>query len=295
MLHGHTRGNMNISIKMLLLACLFFASSPGIAQKVRLESPAGNTMIADYLAGKNDKNPVLILHGFLQTHNFSTVSRLATALNEYGYTVLSPSLSLGISNRKQSLSCEAVHTHSMDSDAAELGQWIQWLYKKTAKPVTLIGHSAGGPTMLKYMEDSRASLVGQTILISLSYYASGPVANETAEHAKIARKAIRQGADPLYSYALSYCKSYPTSASTFLSYYDWDRKKVSSVVKAFNDKITIIIGTGDKRIDDDWLNLLQNQDTHVIPVEGANHFFDQAHEFDLLDAIETVLAGKKDQ
>ncbi|MCW9048671.1 MAG: alpha/beta hydrolase, partial [Gammaproteobacteria bacterium] len=157
---------------------ILLISSTAIAQPVQLKN---NNLImnAEYLEGTNTQNPVIILHGLLQTHQFTTVSRLATALNEAGYTVLSPSLSLGINNRKTSLSCEAIHTHSMDSDSDELKLWIDWLNEKSGKDINLIGHSAGGPTVLNYLETHNANLIKKVILISLSYYATGPTANET--------------------------------------------------------------------------------------------------------------------
>jgi len=246
-------------------------------------------MSANYLKGSNDANPVLILHGFLQTNEFSTVDRLTTALNDSGYTVLNPTLSLGLSNRKQSLSCEAIHTHSMDSDSGELSQWINWLQNKIGKKVTLIGHSAAGPTMLNYLEKYNQKQINHVILISLSYFASGPEANETKEHAKIARAHVRSGSKKLDTYKLNYCQTYPAFGKDFLSYYEWNTDKVSQAVGKFNDKISIIIGTSDKRIDPDWRTQLSSKYNNVIAIEGANHFFDQAYEFDLTDTIEDLL------
>ena len=172
---------------------LLLVSTDGISEDDRLTTSTGNEIVADYLAGTTDTNPILLLHGFLQTNEFSTVSRLATALNDSGYTVLNPTLSLGISNRKQSLACEAIHTHSLDSDAAEVGQWVDWMYKKTGKPVILVGHSAGGPVILKYMEDYNSRYVDNTILISLSYYNSRLTAEKNREGEQRAVVAVNNG------------------------------------------------------------------------------------------------------
>ena len=280
--------------QLILIATLSLLLSPAlcIAETIKLKTDDGKVMVADYLPAADDAEPVLLLHGFLQTREFSTVNRLATSLHESGYSVLNPTLSLGLNNRNQSLSCEAIHTHSLDDDSRELQQWITWLKQKIGKPITLIGHSAGGPVMLKYVQDNNAQHINHLILISLSYYASGPVASETRELADKARKAIRNNSDPLDSYALSYCKTYPTYASAFLSYYDWNRQKVSSVVKQYNKLTSIIMGTADRRVDNDWRELLESQHSHVIPIQGANHFFDQAFEFDLLDTIENLLQEK---
>ncbi len=273
--------------------CLILFVMPVLAESIKLTNASGNVISAGFSQGSNSASPVLVLHGFLQTSKFSTVSRLLTSLHDIGYTVLSPTLSLGISNRKQSLSCEAIHTHSLDTDADELKQWIEWLYKKTGKPVTLIAHSAGGPVILKYMEDSDAKYVNHSILISLSFYNTGIYANENNEYAEKALKAINSGTNPLDTYALSYCKTYPTDARAFLSYYNWNRVKTSAVVNKFSDRVSIILGTGDKRMDDEWKKQLQEQHKNITLIEGANHFFDQAHEFELTDAIEELLSEKQ--
>ena len=276
----------------LLWLCSFFVIPMGFAEPVELVTEQDHLVVANLLTGTNDKNPVLILHGFLQTREFPTVSRLATALNEAGYTVLNPSLSLGINNRKKSLSCEAVHTHSLEMDAGELALWVEWLSKKTSRPVTLIAHSAGGPVVLKYLEEYNAKQVNHAVLISLSYYAESKTTNEKKSHAQQALRAIKKKANPLDTYSLNYCKKYPTFAKNFLSYYNWNKEKTSLVVSKFNNIISIVLGTDDKRIDGDWKKQLQSRHNNVVKIEGANHFFDQAYEFDLTDAVENILKEK---
>ena len=278
---------------LLSVFCLTLLATPVLAESIKLKNASANIITADFSQGSIDASSVLVLHGFLQTSKFSTVSRLVTSLHDNGYTVLSPTLSLGINNRKQSLSCEAIHTHSLDEDADELRQWIEWLYKKTGKPVTLIAHSAGGPAILKYMEDSDAKYVNHSILISLSIYNAGLYSNENNEYAEKARKAINDGTNPLDSYALNYCETYPTDARAFLSYYNWNKAKTSEVIGQFNERISIILGTGDKRMEDEWKKQLHEQHMNVVLIEGANHFFDQAHEFDLTDAIEELLSERQ--
>jgi len=272
--------------------CLYIYASSASSEIIKLSSASRQAIEAEYLSGTNNGSPVLLLHGFLQTNKFSTVSRLAATLHESGYSVLNPTLSLGISNRKQSLACEAIHTHSLDTEADELGQWIQWLHKKTKKPVILIGHSAGGPVILKYMQDNNAKYIKHSVLISLSYYASGPTANETEAHAEMARAALNNDTNPIGTYALNYCKTYPTYARSFLSYYQWDRDRVSDAVGQFENRISVIIGGEDKRIDGDWHQKLKSIYSNITVIDGANHFFDQAYEFELTDTVEEILAQK---
>ncbi len=281
--------------KLFFLFIASFSTSFSFAESVQLTTASNKKVIATYLQGDDNSNPVLILHGFLQTKEFPTIERLATSLNDSGYTVVNPTLSLGLSNRKQSLPCEAIHTHSLDSEAEELGQWIEWLYEKTGKPVTLIGHSSGGQVILNYMENSNAKFVNHSILISLSYYASGPEARENKSHAEKAQSAIKQNSNLLDTYALNYCETYPTYARNFLSYYNWNIDKTSSMISKFNKQLSIILGTGDKRIDNNWRQQLQNIHSNTHLIEGANHFFDQTHEFDLVDTVEMLITDNTKQ
>lgn len=275
-----------LTILIILLSCL---SSVLNAEIIELKNDKSKTIAASYLKGSLDTSPVLLLHGLLQTREFSTISRLATSLNESGYTVISPTLSLGLNNRNKSLDCEAIHTHSLESDADELKVWIDWLQKKTGKKVTLIGHSAGGPVILNYLSRFDTASINYSILISLSYYASGPSASETKLHAEKARRALQSNPRKIDQYALNYCKTYPTFASAFLSYYNWNTEKVSKVVGQFHEKISIVIGTADKRIDSEWRKHLNKKYNNVISIDGASHFFDKAYEFDLSDEIESLL------
>lgn len=284
---------MRARLIVYVLCGLAIWSSVANSETVKLINSSKKIIEADYLRGTNNGDPVILLHGFLQTNEFSTVSRLANTLNEYGYAVLNPTLSLGLSERKQSLACEAIHTHSLSTDAEELGLWVDWMYEKTNKPVILIGHSAGGPVILKYMQSTNARHIKHSILISLLYYASGPSANETEEHAKTAREIINQGSNAIATYALSYCETYPTYAKSFLSYYVWNREKVSATVGQFESKISVIIGGDDKRIDSDWQKDLKMKYDNISVIDGANHFFDQAHEFELTDNIENILENLK--
>ena len=275
--------------RILVSFFLYFASTQVSAEIVELETAEKRTAQASFLQGDNDANPILILHGFLQTREFPTVERLANSLNESGYTVLTPTLTLGLSRRKQSLACEAIHTHTVQKDTDEIARWVDWLHKETGKKVRLVGHSAGSITLLNYLDTYKKENIENAIFISMSYFSESPGSYESVEHAQLAKAEVAKGYNPMGNYALSYCKLYPTTAKAFLSYYEWNRQKVAQLAATHADMIKVIIGTGDKRIDADWKDQLKQNMVSVTAVEGANHFFDQAHEFDLLEAIEGLL------
>lgn len=267
----------------------FFVPALVVAEIVQMRNHDGSIISAEYLAGDNGAKPILILHGFLQTNKFPTVSRLATALNESGYSVLTPTLSLGINKRNKSLACEAIHTHNMKSDTQEISLWVNWLNSQTGKPVNLIGHSAGSLTLINFLHLPAKAPVDKTILISLSYFGEGLFSNETMEDAQRAYIDTKNGFNPLGTYAISFCKVYPTRALDFLSYYEFNRDKVAKLVSKYAENVSVIIGTDDLRADKNWRMYLKENDINVISIDGANHFFDQSHEFELFDKVESLL------
>jgi len=245
------------------------------AELVYSEVRPGITASAHYTPGDEEAVPVIILHGFLQTHSFHTVQRLHDSLAESGYALLSPNLSLGIDKRKQSLSCEAIHTHDLDMDVGELAHWVEWLHRKHGKPVVLIGHSAGGVVITRYLETKPESPVNRGVLVSLSYL-------------KGSDKGKAMG--PLGDYKLGFCETYPSPPAAFRSYVDWDSSKMLQALQNAHGRVSVILGTADERIGKDWRGLLTEGGVRIVNIEGANHFFDSAHEFDLLEAVEEVLS-----
>jgi len=278
---------MSKTLKPIILMLLFL---PGLvnAQEIELETSERYIASANFLEGEADKKALLILHGFLQTRNFSTVKRLGDTLHESGFSVLSPTLSLGLHRRRQSLPCEAIHTHSIQTDAAEIKQWVDWLTEKTGKKPTLIGHSSGSITLLNYLDIYGTDGIEKLILISIS-----PFTNEITpvdeKNLKWARDDLNSGYDSLYTYKLSYCDTYPSTSSAWLSYKQWDQEKLGELTVKYSDLIDVIIGTNDNRLSMEWRDLLQSKGVNISFIEGANHFFDQAHEFDLSDTMESLL------
>ncbi len=257
----------------LLLGLLFVSSAR--AELVFSEVRPGIAASAKYASGEPDAAVVLILHGFLQTHDFYTVRRLHESLAESGYTVLSPTLSLGIDKRKQSLDCEAIHTHGLADDVAEIEHWVSWLNDKHQKPVVLLGHSAGGMVMTRYLESNPEATVGHSILVSLSYLRGVDKGKQTG---------------PLGEYKLGFCEKYPSPPAAYRSYVEWNAGQMLSALRNAGPKVSVILGSSDERIREDWRDMLTSSDVQITNIEGANHFFDSEHEFDLLDAVEELLA-----
>ena len=266
--------------RWLLLAWALAGSVPGWAETWRLQAQPGVSATAEYRPGEPDRDPVLILHGFLQTRDFSTVSRLAETLADDGYPVLTPTLSLGVPDRRQSLECEALHLHRLDDDVAELHRWVQRLHRATGRAVTLIGHSAGGHVITRYLAEHRDAPLRRAILISIVPPEGAPPAG--GEPADL---------EAMADYRLGYCQRYPTTPRAFHSYVDWGPDRMLTAMLDSPVPVHVVLGGADERIRPVWRERLRSGGVELKVIPGANHFFDSEHEFDLVERVEAVLDG----
>ena len=271
-----------------LVALLIVVSATAHAGSARMELTVDDGLVAEaeYWPGAADKPAVLIVHGFLQTHEFPTVRRLAESLADEGYSVLTPSLTLGISRRQQSLACEAIHTHSMQQDVAELRAWTGWLAERAGKRPIVIGHSTGGLQLVAMLESSPSLPVDRIVMVSLVHLADGQ-----AERAYRQARADRDVDEhQLQRYAISYCREYVTTPGRLLSYLEWGADRLSRALQRMPVPAIAIIGEQDGQVDPGWLTTLREDGVQVRLVAGADHFFDLEYEFDLLDEVVLVIS-----
>lgn len=278
-------------LQQLLWFILLSAINSAQAELISLQSAEGIEVSAEYKAGEKARPLIIFIHGFLQTREFPTVKRLSDSLYETGFSVLSPNLSLGISNRLKSLSCEALHLHSLNAEVDEISHWVKWAKSKEYKEIILLGHSAGAVAVTAYLSRRVDPVVKKTVLINVTYYGPGrPASYESVIHARRANKAVKMGNKGIENYALAFCEKYPTTAENFLSYYNWSKRQVLQAINTTTVETHIILGDSDQRLGVQWVNDLMASDGRAIIISGANHFFDREHEFDLLDAVENILS-----
>lgn len=269
---------MRIYLFCLLISFFPAAAHAEIAQQ---EMRPGISASAEYLAGERSKPAVLLLHGFLQTREFSTVAMLARGLQDEGYSVLSPTLSFNIPNRTQSLACEAVHKHNMEDDVAEIGRWVTWLKSRGHRSIVLVGHSFGSLQLLAYLsakpDSAVKAYIGASLIEAQIGTANRPALIEQLEN----RVHGKQRA--LVTQTLSFCKKYPSTPEGLLSYARWDQARVLAALRQSPVGVNLIMGEEDNMLERSWLKALQHMQAPMAIVKGASHFMDGAHEFDLLE------------
>lgn len=275
---------------LVFAGLVLFASLPGHAENLRLRSPDGKVLNAEYLRGDVQRPALLVLHGFLQTNEFQTTQSLISNLSMLGYTILGPNLSLGVSGRRQSMQCQAPHNHSFEDDLGEIDFWIGWLRRQGHAGVILVGHSWGSQHGLGYMEAHPEAPVAAVIAISLVRAEQTPVVRARQISAAEARATRRDRS--LKPYALSFCKKFMATPESYLSYARWDDARVLESLARLKHRrlpVHIIVGSKDNRIDDAWVRELTSA-AQVAVIDGANHFFSSVHEFDLSDRLEEILS-----
>jgi pimeloyl-ACP methyl ester carboxylesterase len=265
------------------LLCLLLSLFPAIGHAViaKQEMRPGITASAEYLIGERSKPAVLLLHGFLQTREFSTVATLARGLQDAGYTVLVPTLSLNIPNRTSSLACEAVHHHSLDQDVEEIGRWVGWLKSRGHASIVLLGHSFGSMQLLAYLDRQPDAAVrgyvGASLIEAQVGTTSRPILIAELEN----RASSKQRT--LVTRTLSFCRKYASTPEGLLSYVRWDQTRVLDALKRSPVEVKLIMGDADEMLGHGWLKALQHVQTPMVIVRGASHFMDGQHEFDLLE------------
>ncbi|MDM8548349.1 alpha/beta hydrolase [Candidatus Venteria ishoeyi] len=279
-----------VFFRSILITLLVFYSTHSAAKVIELKLQSGLTATASYLEGEADKPLVLLLHGFLQTREFPTVENLATTLNDSGYPVLLPTLSLGIDRRNSSLSCEAIHTHSIPEANSEIQQWTDWLItQKKYQNIIWLGHSLGSLQLLAaHSEKSRPEVKG-LILLSLVYLGQNmdkPTLLKLKTQAAQSGKMENESPMP---YQLSFCSRYVALGKSWLSYMQWSAAYTAAQFSQLNIPVFLLMGSQDKRIHPEWIQKLANTEISVQTIIDANHFFNGAQEFDLHNEVETIL------
>lgn len=270
-----------------VFSCLTLAgSSPALAgTAVETKLPTGKIATADYHAGVPAKPAILILHGFLQTRAFPTVANAGEALATVGHTVLVPTLSLGVSRRAQSLPCEAVHSHTMSEDIAEIDTWARWLANRGHSRIVLIGHSFGSVQLLEYLNRRPSPAVAKALLISLTDVEVKQDAKLRGQIGQDLRARIARKDNSLAEIEFGHCKRYVAPPAALLSYLAITRDSILRGLRKPSVPVEVLLGSADDRMGADWADKLAARGVAIRIIDGANHFFDNQHEFDLQDAL----------
>lgn len=290
MIIGHRQGK---NLWKIILLIAFLLPHPGHGETVESKLSSGIIVTADHRQGRAELPAILLLHGFLQTRDAPPMSRLGDTLAESGYSVLAPTLSLGVSRRARSLACESVHTHSMEDDVKEIDHWVNWLAAKGHTNIVLIGHSMGSLQMLAYLTMRPPHpAIAKVILTSLI----PPHIDQKERDQALGKPPLSDegSGQSLGRYTISYCKkSYVASPRAYISYAEWTREQALDALGKTRIRPEVILGGKDRLIGPDWPEKIRSRGIAVTVIGEAGHFFDGAHEFDLSDSVEASLKSSR--
>jgi len=280
-----TKRNKRLILLITILLVLISTPLTGTASIQEITLKNGLVATADFRQGKPGKPALVVLHGFLSTRNFLTVSSLIESLAGDEFTVLAPNLSLGVNRRNKSLACEAIHTHDIDADIAEIDQWVTWLQGFGYKDIVLVGHSYGSLHGLLYLEKHPEKHIKKLVAASLVDVEHVVGKEKSQAQIQTALAQIKMHDKGLHEYQVSYCKKFISPANTFLSYASWSQEKILSTIAQVHSPLEIILGGKDKRMGENWPDLLRKNGVKLSVIEGANHFFNNEQEIDLLESV----------
>jgi pimeloyl-ACP methyl ester carboxylesterase len=247
--------------------------------------PNGLHVTADYRKGPENKPAVLLLHGFLTVHTFSLIQKISDELSDNNYSVLAPTLSLGISKRKATLACDALHLHNMKNDMEELHWWMQWLVKRGHDNIILLGHSTGALQIIQFANQYPMQQISRVVSISLIPLGRHDQPRFARSIAR-ARQLVSDGDRGINPFTMAYCDdNYSSPAADYLSYAEWDNRTLLTAIKNSKHDIKIIMGGADDSAYEGWTEEMQAAGARVSIVAGANHFFGSGHEFELYDKL----------
>ena len=200
-------------------------------------------------------------------------------------------MSLGVNRRKQSLACEAAHTHTMDDETGEVAFWINWLSSRGYKDIVPVGFSStGNISLLLYNIQTPHPSIKKVILTSFN-----PVHINQAERLKLqtgaGRKSHAQGGK-IARYSVGYCKNnFSSTLNTYLSYSAFVDDKILDLISHSTVPLEIILGSADTVLPVNWQAkiIARNPRARISVVNKANHFFEGTTELDLADNVETIL------
>lgn len=276
----------------LLLSLIVLMCFPAWADIVELTLPNKLVARAEYQPGQRNKPAILLIHGFLQTHEFPVIHHLNESLQSAGYSVLAPTLTLGISERKQSLACEALNTHSQSDAMDEIGAWVKWLKTRHAGGIVMMGHSFGSMEAFIYAVEKRDPAIRKIVGVSILEGRLAATGAEKDRQLAELRALAKSGSRKMVVRPFSFCQKYRSTPSGLLSYLEWTPERILREVNRSRLPITFIMGGKDDRLGPGWIEKLEKTRARVHIIKGANHFMDGEYEFDLQDL---VLAELKSQ
>jgi len=245
---------------------------------------------------------VLLLHGTLTHKGRSTYMALQQNLAEQGISSLSINLSFGLSDRDGEYDCAVPHTHKHTDALDEVGVWLDWLEKKGANKVTLMGHSRGGNQIAWFATERDRSSIANVVLWAPATGKQQSHQDYEARYGKAVKPILDQanqqitagkGKALMTGIDFIYCEQAQVTAEAFVDYYTLKPQfDTPTLLKSAKKPTLVIIGSDDDVVADlpgaiEALGDLAKVKT--VTIDGADHFFMDFYNEDSATAVAEFL------
>ena len=222
--------------------------------------------------GVKPRVAVLWLHGLFQTHQMrEPISQQREFWVSEGYPVLSPTLTLGVNDRKESYDCSYPLDHPYELNIKEIKEWVRWLRDQGVEKIILAGHSMGGQEVIHTAEE----LSGDKSIAGV--LAVAPAKGVPRKHPllKKAKELVKEGkGKTLLETSFFYCQKTKVSARTLYTYYGVDRN-IGKFLQKIEAPVLIVWGGEDDRVKNlpSFLKPYLKENVRIEVVDYADHFF----------------------
>lgn len=246
---------------------------------------------------------VLIIHGSAAHHRLETIVALQENLKKQGLNSLAITLSLGLQNRSGMFDCKLEHDHRHADASDEIVAWVEWLQKKMANKVYLLGHSRGGAQAALAVVERADIGVRGLIAAAPLYQSDAEIADRYAATfgaplqplLSRARKLVEAGeGDTLFEVpGFLHCKSAKVTAAAFHDYYAPDpQHDVLRLLGEITIATLTVVAGADRVVPGLGSAIADAKDSRRLPesaaianIEGADHMFRDLFGDELADQV----------
>jgi pimeloyl-ACP methyl ester carboxylesterase len=231
------------------------------------------------------RGAVLWVHGLFQTHRMMEPVGVQRDLwVSAGFPVLSPTLTLGVDDRRDPYDCSYPLDHEFDLNFKEIEAWVLWLRSRGVERIVLAGHSLGGLQVIHTALRLKGVPLAGVVAVA-------PSKGTPREHPLLekARRLYEAGkGKTLLETSFFYCEKTKVSARTLYTYYGVDRN-VGKALKALEIPVLVVAGGEDTRVEDlpgflePYIGNKENVKVEVI--DYADHFFRDLAAEDLAQIV----------
>ncbi len=279
----------------LAFFCMFAwaASTPLFAEDVVLKHKGIQVSAnLEMAAGKKLSDGVILMtHGTLAHNRMEIMSTLQEMFKEYGQSTLAINLGYGIDNRLEMYDCNTTHRHLHTDALDEIALWFNWLKKKGARNIVLLGHSRGGNQTAWYVTEHDDPLIKKVVLVAPMTWDRRDAEKKQKAFYEKASKMVRQGNGEglIKNIDFIYCKDTSASADSIVSYYKLeDRLDTPSLLKKINKPVLVFAGSEDttiKNLVEKVRPLVDGKKIKLFTIDGADHYFRDLNAEEIVEIV----------